>query len=110
MPKIQKYPDDEERIKTVQYLREVEELLEKETSAKRVFIFDHTIRSVQVVNYTRDYTDWRRRRKHTESTDIDPKGKTNEACGPVELLRIDWTYEASVKCVYRHLGQEAERL
>jgi len=34
---------DEEAIKS-QYYREVEELLKKETGAKRVFIFDHTIR------------------------------------------------------------------
>lgn len=34
---------DEERIKTV-YYKEVEELLKKEVGAKRVFIFDHTIR------------------------------------------------------------------
>lgn len=34
---------DEERIKTV-YYKEVEELLKKEAGAKRIFIFDHTIR------------------------------------------------------------------
>lgn len=35
--------DDEERIKDV-YYKEVEEILKKEAGAKRVFIFDHTIR------------------------------------------------------------------
>lgn len=35
--------DDEERIEKV-YYPEVEELLKKEVGAKRVFIFDHTIR------------------------------------------------------------------
>ena len=35
--------DDEERIKNV-YYKEVEELLKKEVGAKRVLIFDHTIR------------------------------------------------------------------
>lgn len=35
--------DDEERIKNV-YYKEVEELLKKEAGAKRVFIFDHTLR------------------------------------------------------------------
>ena len=35
--------EDEERIKDV-YYKEVEELLKKEAGAKRVFIFDHTIR------------------------------------------------------------------
>lgn len=34
---------DEEKIKEV-YYKEVEELLKKEAGAKRVFIFDHTIR------------------------------------------------------------------
>ena len=34
---------DEERIQSV-YYKEVEELLKKEVGAKRVFIFDHTIR------------------------------------------------------------------
>ena len=42
---------DEERIKTV-YYKEVEELLKKEAGAKRVFIFDHTIRR----NYVDDPT------------------------------------------------------
>ena len=36
---------DEERIKSV-YYKEVEELLKKVTGAKRVVIFDHTIRYV----------------------------------------------------------------
>ncbi len=46
-----KYPsaestfDDEERVKT-EYYKEVEELLKTVTGAKRVFIFDHTIRCV----------------------------------------------------------------
>jgi hypothetical protein len=35
--------EDEERIQNV-YYKEVEELLKKEAGAKRVFIFDHTIR------------------------------------------------------------------
>ena len=35
--------NDEERIKNV-YYKEVEELLKNATGAKRVFIFDHTIR------------------------------------------------------------------
>lgn len=36
---------DDERIQDV-YYKEVEELLKKEVGAKRVFIFDHTIRFV----------------------------------------------------------------
>lgn len=38
---------DEEKIKN-EYYKEVEELLKKETGAKRVFIFDHTIRCVSI--------------------------------------------------------------
>jgi hypothetical protein len=40
---VEKDFTDEERIKHV-YYKEVEELLKKEAGAKRVFIFDHTIR------------------------------------------------------------------
>lgn len=40
---------DEELIKT-RYYKEVEELLKRETGAKRVFIFDHTIRYVPLVS------------------------------------------------------------
>lgn len=40
---VEKDFDDEQRIKSV-YYKEVEELLKKELGAKRVFIFDHTIR------------------------------------------------------------------
>jgi len=78
---------DEERIKTV-YYKEVEELLKKEAGAKRVFIFDHTIR--------RNYVD-------------DPTG-TREIRGPVERVHIDQTFEAGVKRVHHHLKDEAERL
>ena len=42
-PSAEKEFDDDERIKDV-YYKEVEELLKKEVGAKRVFIFDHTIR------------------------------------------------------------------
>ena len=35
--------DDDERIKDL-YYKEVEELLKKEVGAKRIFIFDHTLR------------------------------------------------------------------
>jgi len=84
--------DDEERIKAV-YLKEVEDLLKKETGAKRIFIFDHTIR-----------------RKPGEGVDNDPQGKPEEARGPVERVHVDQTYDASVKRVYQHLGHEAERL
>ena len=35
--------EDDEKIKDV-YYKEIEELLKRETGAKRVFIFDHTVR------------------------------------------------------------------
>lgn len=38
--------EDEERIKDA-YYKEVEELLKKETGAKRVFVFDHTLRRTE---------------------------------------------------------------
>jgi len=78
---------DEELIKT-RYYKEVEELLKKQTGAKRVFVFDHTIR--------RNYTDA-------------PGGDRNVR-GPVERVHIDQTFDASVARVHRHLGPDAERL
>lgn len=42
-PSVEKDFTDEERIQDV-YYKEVEEILRKEAGAKRVFIFDHTIR------------------------------------------------------------------
>ena len=42
-PSVEKDFTDEKRIEEV-YYKEVEELLKKEVGAKRVFIFDHTIR------------------------------------------------------------------
>ena len=39
-----------------EYYKEVEELLKKELGAKRLFIFDHTIRFVYVAFYNRDVT------------------------------------------------------
>ncbi|KLO08363.1 methyltransferase [Schizopora paradoxa] len=81
---------DKERIKTV-YYKEVEELLKKETGAKRVFIFDHVIR--------RNY--------HGE----DPTGTGEHGNpGPLERVHIDQTLEASVKRVHFYMKDEAERL
>ncbi|KAL4243311.1 asaB hydroxylase/desaturase family protein [Abortiporus biennis] len=80
---------DEERIKNV-YYKEVEELLKKETGAKRVLIFDHTIRlnNPAIV------------------VDDSEKGRRTS----VLRVHIDQTYEASVARVHRHLGDEADRL
>ncbi|PCH39975.1 hypothetical protein WOLCODRAFT_98070 [Wolfiporia cocos MD-104 SS10] len=79
--------DDEERIQDV-YYKEVEQLLRDTVGAKRVFIFDHTIR-------------------RRPSDDGDRKALQR---GPVERVHIDQTFDASVKRVYYHLGDEAERL
>ncbi|GJE93276.1 hypothetical protein PsYK624_094350 [Phanerochaete sordida] len=79
--------EDEERIKDV-YYKEVEDILKKATGAKRVFIFDHTVR---------------RRTGYTH-----PQGKqVREASNNVH---IDQTYDAGVARVYRHMGDDAERL
>ncbi|KAI0357451.1 hypothetical protein OH77DRAFT_102370 [Trametes cingulata] len=80
--------DDDERIKN-EYYTETEELLNKVTGAKRVLIFDHTIR----------------RRKPD-----DPGEETPENRGPAERVHVDQTYEASVKRVKDHLPDEADRL
>ncbi|KAI0647770.1 hypothetical protein C8Q79DRAFT_924869 [Trametes meyenii] len=79
--------DDEERIKA-QYYPEVEELLKKTTGAKRVFIFDHTIR-----------------RKLPEGATEGPANRT-----PVERVHIDQTYQASIDRVKFHLPEDADRL
>jgi len=77
---------DDEKIRNV-YYKEVEELLKKHTGAKRVYVFDHTIR-----------------RNNTDSTE------NRDLRGPVERVHIDQTFEASVARVRRHLGDDAERL
>ncbi|KAI8978771.1 hypothetical protein BD414DRAFT_421802 [Trametes punicea] len=79
---------DEDAIKT-RYYKEIEELLKNVTGAKRVFIFDHTIR------------------RHSEKDGTLPR---NQLRGPVERVHIDQTYEASVKRVRQLLGDDAERL
>ncbi|KAF7985584.1 hypothetical protein HWV62_3871 [Athelia sp. TMB] len=77
---------DEEKIKS-RYYQEVEDLLKKETGAKRVFIFDHTIRRKNLV---------------------DPASPMSR--GPVKRVHIDQTYAASAARVRFHLGDEADRL
>ncbi|EJC97624.1 uncharacterized protein FOMMEDRAFT_130279 [Fomitiporia mediterranea MF3/22] len=79
---------DEERIKNV-YYKEVEELLKKEAGAKRVFIFDHTIR-----------------RNYGNSVETGER----DLRGPVTRAHVDQTFKASIARVYHHLGADAERL
>ncbi|OCH88906.1 hypothetical protein OBBRIDRAFT_757363 [Obba rivulosa] len=78
---------DEEAIKT-SYYKEVEELLKTEAGAKRVFIFDHTIR------------------RYTE----DNRNENPPLRGPVQRVHIDQTFQASVNRVRHHLGDDADRL
>jgi len=78
---------DEERIKAV-YYPETEELLKTVTGAKRVFIFDHTIR-----------------RPTKENTINTPRNR-----GPVLRAHVDQTPKAGAERVFLHLGEDAERL
>jgi len=75
---------DEERIKSV-YYPETAELLKAVTGAKRVFIFDHTIRSPATQ-------------------------KTTKLRGPVLRAHVDQTPKAGAERVFLHLGDDAERL
>jgi len=87
-PSVEKDFTDDEEIKT-KYYPEVEELLKKVTGAKRVFIFDHTVR-----------------RKPQDNRDTnDPSNR-----GPVERVHIDQTYDASIKRVHHHMKDEADAL
>ncbi|KAH9942228.1 uncharacterized protein BXZ73DRAFT_87881 [Epithele typhae] len=86
-PSVEREFDDEECIKA-QYYPEVEGLLKKATSAKRVVIFDHTLR-----------------RKLAEGTTDKPGNR-----GPELMVYIDQTPSASVERVKHHLPAEADRL
>ncbi|RDX42379.1 hypothetical protein OH76DRAFT_112417 [Lentinus brumalis] len=86
-PSSEKEFVDEEAIKT-KYYAEVEALLKEATGAKRIFIFDHTIR-----------------RKADENDQSDPKNR-----GPAERVHIDQAYHASVARVKHHLPADADRL
>jgi len=79
---------DEDAIKT-QYYKEVEELLKTHAGAKRVFIFDHTIR-----------------RSPTQDSFEQPKGQR----GPGYIAHVDQTDVAAFNRVRDHLGADAERL
>ncbi|EJF59035.1 hypothetical protein DICSQDRAFT_65724 [Dichomitus squalens LYAD-421 SS1] len=86
-PSVAKDFVDDEVIKE-KYYPEVERLLKEVAGAKRVFIFDHTIR-----------------RSPNSEDQRDPKRR-----GPAELVHIDQTYEASIERVKYHLPDEADRL
>ncbi|PSR97274.1 hypothetical protein PHLCEN_2v4337 [Hermanssonia centrifuga] len=85
---VEKDFTDKAKIQEI-YYKEVEELLKKQTGAKRVFIFDHTIR---------------------RRPDSDKIIEGEPVRGPVESVHIDQTFDASIGRVHRHLGADAERL
>lgn len=79
---------DEDKI-TNGYYAEVEQLLKERAGAKRVFIFDHTIRrNVPGLNGM-----------------MNPGKRT-----PVAKVHIDQTTKATIARVHRHMGDEAEEL
>jgi len=79
---------DEDAIKT-QYYKEVEDILKTHAGAKRIFIFDHTIR-----------------RPATQEIPEGAKGFR----GPVQRVHVDQTDVAAFNRVRDHLGADAERL
>ncbi|KAI0269777.1 hypothetical protein BC834DRAFT_967519 [Gloeopeniophorella convolvens] len=79
---------DEEAI-TTKYYKEVEELLKEHVGAKKVVIFDHTIRRGSSGTYGKDGPQQR---------------------GPVTRVHVDQTYAASLARVRRHAPEDAERL
>jgi len=86
-PSVEKDFVDDEKIKA-QYYPEVEKILKTHAEgAKRVFIFDHTIR--------RNVADDR---------------STPNARGPVQRVHVDQTFVAGIERVRYHLPDEAERL
>ncbi|KAH9042189.1 hypothetical protein EDB85DRAFT_1235334 [Lactarius pseudohatsudake] len=79
---------DEEAIRTG-YYREVEELVKEHTGAKRVLIFDHTIRRP-----------------------LNKEGQPNtpQQRGPVTRVHVDQTYAAGFARVRHHVPEDADRL
>ncbi|KAF8442949.1 hypothetical protein L210DRAFT_3643852 [Boletus edulis BED1] len=87
-PSAEKDFADDDRIKSA-YYTEVEDILKKYAGAKRVFIFDHTIRRSPTAQATPSKAPLR---------------------GPVERVHVDQTFAAAAQRVELHLGDEAERL
>ncbi|KAG9315810.1 hypothetical protein JVU11DRAFT_3459 [Chiua virens] len=84
-PSVEKDFLDDDKIKTA-YYTEVEELLKKYTDAKKVVIFDYTIRR-------------------------SPVGlKEAPSRTPVQSVHVDQTFPAAIQRAELHLGKEAERL
>ncbi|KAI0041995.1 hypothetical protein FA95DRAFT_1598698 [Auriscalpium vulgare] len=71
---------DDEAI-TSKYYKEVEEILKKEAGAKKVFIFDHTIR-----------------------------GRSRDGNKPQTRVHVDQSFESGLARVRRHLPEDADRL
>jgi len=79
---------DEEAIRT-KYYKEVEELLKKHTGAKRILIFDHTIR---------------------RPPNKEGQPETPQQRGPVTRVHVDQTFAAGLDRVRRHAPEDADRL
>jgi hypothetical protein len=79
---------DEEAIRT-SYYKEVEELLKNHTGAKRVLIFDHTIR---------------------RSLNKEEQPNTPQQRGPATRVHVDQTYAAGIARVRQHAPEDADRL
>ncbi|KAF8272178.1 hypothetical protein EI94DRAFT_1777004 [Lactarius quietus] len=79
---------DEEAIRAG-YYKEVEEIVKKHTGAKRILIFDHTIRRP-----------------------LNKEGQPNapQQRGPVTRVHVDQTYAAGLARVRRHAPEDADRL
>ncbi|KAI0794358.1 hypothetical protein C8Q74DRAFT_1315127 [Fomes fomentarius] len=88
-PSVEREFVDEDAIKS-KYYSEVETILKQATGAKRVHIFDHTIR---------------RNQGSKDQTESDPKNR-----GPADRVHVDQTYESAPERVKHHLPDEAERL
>jgi len=88
-PSQEKAFEDEDAIKTG-YYNEVIELVKKVTGARRVVIFDHTIR----------------KQKHDEP----PNPNKPPQRGPVDRVHIDQTFESAIDRVRVHMGDESDEL
>lgn len=96
--------EDDEQIKAG-YYAEVEALLKDVTGAKRVVIFDHTIRCVLITIYSGAIlTSW-------NVYSRPPVGEPTETTrGPVARAHVDQTYEAGIERIRLHLPPaDAER-
>ncbi|KII90556.1 hypothetical protein PLICRDRAFT_52285 [Plicaturopsis crispa FD-325 SS-3] len=87
-PSAEKHFLDEADI-TNKYYEEVEDIIKKETGARLVYIFDHTIR----------------RGKNLHDGDGGPEQRA-----PVSRVHVDQTYESAIDRVRHHMGADTDHL